>query len=127
MLVVRRSGEVIAKGLNKNYKNPVLHSEIVAITQAVEQKHIVDWSNTVLYTTAEPSPMGMTAILWTGIPTVIYGSTKDTLQHLGFRQVDIPAQEIIDRAINLDCQLIAGVQETKCDELFNAAAKIDKV
>jgi len=127
LIVDNRTGEVLASGLNKNYKNPVLHSELMAITDAIDNHPRIDWKNTILFTTAEPSPMGMTAILWTGIPSVVYGTSMDTLSKLDFRQVAIPAKEVIDRAVNLNCQLLPGVREAKCNELFSAASKIDKV
>ena len=56
-------GEVVAEGLNKNYHNPVMHSEIMAITSTVEKLNDPDWGNYVLYTTAEPNAMAM-AIRW---------------------------------------------------------------
>jgi len=127
LLVDAASGEVIATGLNKGHKNPTLHSEMMAIANALEKNHIIEWNNTVLYTTAEPGCMAMSGILWTGIPTVVYGCSMDRIHELGFRQIKIPATEVIERAPNLTCQLIPEVCKDKCDELFSAASKVNKL
>ena len=120
------NGEVVAEGLNKNYHNPVMHSEIVAITKVVEKIDDPDWSNYVLYTTAEPNAMAMAGILWTGIGKVVYGSRLSTLNELGYRHIAIPAQEVIDRANNLQSELVGGILEKECDEIFAAAMKLEK-
>lgn len=127
VIVDRVNGEVVATGLNKNHKNPVMHAEIVAITQLVKD-HGSDarWSDYTLYTTAEPNAMNMAAILWTGIPHVVYGTSLETLSKLGYRNIDIPAREVVARARNLACELTGGVLEKACDGLFAAAAKLEK-
>lgn len=119
-------GEVVAEGLNKNYHNPVMHSEIVAITEVVETIADPDWANYVLYTTAEPNSMAISGILWTGIPKVVYGSSLATLNELGYRHIAISAQEIVDRATNLSCELVGGMLEQECNEIFAAAIKLEK-
>jgi tRNA(adenine34) deaminase len=127
VIVDRVNGEVIATGLNKNHKNPVMHAEIVAITNLVKD-HGEDarWSDYTLYTTAEPNAMNMAAILWTGIPQVVYGTSLATLQKLGYRSINIPAAEVVSRAGGLTCQLIPSVLEKECNRLFSAAAKLEK-
>lgn len=125
LLVDATTGKVIAKGLNKGHKNPTLHSELMAISNALEETHLVEWENTILYTTAEPGCMAMSGILWTGIPTVVYGTSMDRIHELGFRQIKIPAEEVIERAPHLNCNLISGICAEKCDELFVAASKVN--
>jgi tRNA(Arg) A34 adenosine deaminase TadA len=127
VIVDRVNGEVVARGLNKNHKNPVMHAEIVAIT-ALVREHGEDarWGDYTLYTTAEPNAMNMAAILWTGIPEVVHGTSLATLSSLGYRNIDIPAREVVARARALPCRLVPGVLEKECDALFAAAAKLDK-
>lgn len=128
LIVDHLNGEVIAEGLNKSYKNPTLHSELAAIANAAE-RHGEDlrWADCTLYTTAEPNPMNMSAILWTGIPRVVFGSRLETLQKLGYRSIDIPAREVVDRARGLTCELLGQVLESECDALFTAAARLERV
>ena len=61
------------------------------------------------------------AILWSGIREVVYGTSIATLQRLGWRQIDIPSDEVTRRTPFAECKLIGGVLERECDELFRAA------
>ena len=120
------NGEVVSEGLNKNYHNPIMHAELVAITEAVKNCEDPDWKSFVLYTTAEPNVMAISGILWTGIGKVVYGSSLATLRELGYRHIEIPAAEVVERAVGLDCELVGGIRESECDEIFAAAIKLEK-
>lgn len=128
LLLDEKEGEVLATAVNRSYRNPVAHSELEVINEAVRRAGgDVQWEECVLYTTAEPCPMCMSGILWTGIPKVIFGSSIQTLVKLGYRQIDIEAQEVVSRAKgNLKCELTGGIMEAECDALFAAAIKLDK-
>jgi tRNA(Arg) A34 adenosine deaminase TadA len=85
--VVVKDGVIVGKGHNcvLSGKNPVFHGEIMAITDACRNLDTHDLSDCEIYTTAEPCPMCMGAILWAGIKAVYYGcNTKDT-ENIGFR------------------------------------------
>ena len=68
--------------------------------------------------TAAPCPMYQAAILWTGIETVVFGTSIRSLQRLGWRQIDILAEEVVRRSPAWNCTLIGGVMERECDALF---------
>lgn len=128
LLVDTREGEVIASAVNRSYRNPVAHGELEVIRAAGKNaKGDVRWSECTLYTTAEPCPMCMSGILWAGIARVVYGSSIRTLHKLGYRQIDLRAEEVIARAAgDLGCELRGGVKEAECDALFAAAIKLEK-
>jgi tRNA(Arg) A34 adenosine deaminase TadA len=84
----------------------------------------IDRSRLVLYTTAEPCPMCMAAILWSGIGEVVYGTSITMLIALGWPQVVLRAEEIATRANFAACALVCGVLEAECDELFRTAAPL---
>lgn len=128
LLVDVREGEVLASAVNRSYRNPVAHGEMEVIQAAGKNaKGDIRWSDCTLYTTAEPCSMCMSGILWAGISRVVFGSSIPTLHELGYRQIDLRAQEIIDRAKgNLGCELTGGVKEHECDALFAAAIKLEK-
>ena len=46
-----------------------------------------------VYTTAEPCPMCMGAIVWAGIPKVFFGSTVKHLLACGYPQIDMMCSE----------------------------------
>lgn len=128
LLVDSREGEVLASAVNRSYRNPVAHSELEAINEAVRRAGgDVRWQDCTLYVTAEPCAMCMSGILWTGIPRVVYGSSIQTLSRLGYRHIDLPAAEVVGRARGgLGCELIGGMLERECDALFAAAIKLEK-
>lgn len=121
VIVDRDSGKILAEGWNKSAINPTWHGEIDAINQLVLSDPRIDGRNLVLYTTAEPCPMCQGAILWTGIEMVVFGTSIRSLQRLGWRQIDILAEEVIRRSPTWKCTIIGGVLEQKCDDLFSVA------
>ena len=123
VIVDRRTGEIVAEGWNKSSTNPTWHGEIDAINRLAESQADFDGSQLVLYTTAEPCPMCQGAILWSGIETVVYGTSIRFLQSQGWRQIDILAEEVVRRSPSWKCRLIGGVLEQECNALFEAASK----
>ena len=58
---------VLAQGVNSGKTNPILHGEIVAINDYAARHGNQGWADGSLYTTGEPCPMCMGAIVWAGI------------------------------------------------------------
>ena len=121
VIVDQDSGKILAEGWNKSSVNPTWHGEIDVINRLAELKHEIDGSRLSLYTTAEPCPMCQGAILWTGIETVVFGTSIRSLQRMGWRQIDILAEEVVRRSPAWKCTLIGGVMEAECDALFERA------
>ena len=121
VLVESASGEIVAEGWNKSRQNPLLHGETDAINRCAGEKPGIDWTALTLYTTAEPCPMCMGAILWSGIGTVVYGTSIRTLRQQGWKQIDILAEEVARRSPGWTCAVIGGVLEQECDVLFQRA------
>jgi len=121
VIVDRDTGKMLAEGWSKTSVNPTWHGEIDAINTLVSSDVFFKGKSLVLYTTAEPCPMCQGAILWTGIETVIFGTSIRTLQRMGWRQIDILAEEVVRRSPAWNCTLIAGVMEQECDALFEWA------
>jgi tRNA(Arg) A34 adenosine deaminase TadA len=122
VIVNQESGEVIAEGWNKSSINPTWHGEIDAINRLAALQPEFEGSRLVLYTTAEPCPMCQGAIQWAGIETVVFGASIRFLQQLGWKQIDISAQEIAQRTPFSKCTLIGSILENECNSLFEAAS-----
>jgi tRNA(adenine34) deaminase len=118
VIVHRETGEIIAEGWNKSADNPTWHGEIDAINQLFRSGRSVDGSELILYTTAEPCPMCMGAILWSGIESVVFGTSIRFLHDIGWRQITISAQEMVERSPGCRCKLLGGILERECNELF---------
>ena len=61
------------------------------------------------------------AILWSGIGTVVFGTSIQFLLGPGWWQIDIPAEELVRRSPQRKCTILAGVLEEECNALFLAA------
>jgi tRNA(adenine34) deaminase len=121
VIVDRGSGRIVAEGWNRSSINPTWHGEIDAINRLVESQVKCDPGELVLYTTAEPCAMCQGAILWSGIGTVVYGTSIQFLLSRGWRQINIPADEVVRRSPAWRCTLIGGVLERECNALFDGA------
>ncbi len=117
------SAGILAEGVNDAEKSPILHGETAAIMNLVGSRPDADWARMTLYTTAEPCPMCSGAILWSGIPRVVYGTSIATLKGLGLPQIDLPAEEIAARSSFGGFEVVGAVLEGECDALFEALAR----
>lgn len=86
-IIVDKEGNVIAKGNNKVIlkNDPTAHAEVTAIREACEKLNTYDLSNCILYTSCEPCPMCLSAIIWANIKEVYFGCTKEDAAEIGFR------------------------------------------
>lgn len=86
-VIVDKEGNIIANGNNKVIKNndPTAHAEIVAIREACKKLNTYDLSEYILYTSCEPCPMCLSAIIWANIKKVYFACTKDDAGSIGFR------------------------------------------
>lgn len=90
-VILDKSGNIISNGNNMVLKNndPTAHAEIVAIRNACKKLNTFDLSNLILYTSCEPCPMCLSAIIWSNIKTVYYACSKEDAAEIGFRDNDI--------------------------------------
>lgn len=123
IVVDRSNDEVVATGVNQSGSNPLLHGEIVAINNTAKRLADLDWSSLTLFTTAEPCPMCMSAILWCGFDSVVFGTSIPTLTDLGWNQISIRSREVVQRSHRPQTSVIGGVLEAQCDQLFHSARK----
>ncbi|MDR2904562.1 MAG: nucleoside deaminase [Helicobacteraceae bacterium] len=84
--VIARGGEVIARAHNRVLvsRDPTAHAEICAIRKAARKLRTFDLSGYQLYSSCEPCPMCLGAILWARLDCVIYGSTQSHAAIAGF-------------------------------------------
>ena len=85
--VIVRKGKIIARAHNEVVStfDPTAHAEVMAIRKASGKLKTFDLSGCELYTTCEPCPMCLAAILWARIPRVYYGCTRRDADAIGFR------------------------------------------
>ena len=85
--VIVKDGKVIGKGHNRVVKNadPTCHGEMEAIRDACRRLKTFDLSGSTIYTTGEPCPMCLGAIMWANIEKVYYGCDVKDTEAIGFR------------------------------------------
>lgn len=85
--VIVKDGEIVGRGHNTVLSgvDSTAHGEINAIRNAEKALGTHDLSGCELYTTGEPCPMCLYAILWANISKVYYGCTIRDNAMIGFR------------------------------------------
>mmetsp|Transcript_74526 Transcript_74526/g.207060 ORF Transcript_74526/g.207060 Transcript_74526/m.207060 type:complete len:199 (+) Transcript_74526:79-675(+) len=98
-LIVDPATGKIYEGRNHAGQNPIWHGEIAAITNfsdsiAPTSVYAVA-SKYELYTSAEPCPMCMSAIAWSGFGRVVYGTSIPFIEEHGGEQINLRASEVV--------------------------------
>jgi tRNA(Arg) A34 adenosine deaminase TadA len=96
--VVVKDGRIVGEGANRvtPWRDPTAHAEIVAIRQAAKRLKTHDLSGATIYTSCEPCPMCLAAILWARIARMVYACSRADAARAGFdddwfyRQVALP-------------------------------------
>jgi len=91
VVIVDKEGNIIAKEHNQVIKtnDPTAHAEINAIRSACKKLGTKDLKDCIMYSTCEPCPMCLSAIIWSNIKIVYYGSTRKDAASIGFKDDDI--------------------------------------
>jgi tRNA(adenine34) deaminase len=105
------------------------HAEIIGIRSATRILGTKDLSTCVLYSTHEPCPMCMGAVIWSRIPCVVFGATME--DHKQFRDghgnsqwrwrvIDLPAVAVAARG-DPPVKIIGGFMRDQCLGLFHSS------
>lgn len=84
--VVVRDGTIVGEGRNRvlAVHDPTAHAEVQAIRAACVGLGTHDLSGCVIYTSCEPCPMCLAAILWARLDAIHYGNGRDDAAAIGF-------------------------------------------
>jgi len=101
--VVIYQDQIVGRGHNMVVKtnDPTAHAEIIAVREASQNLGRFNLSDCILYTTCEPCPMCLAAILWARIQTIVYGCSRQDAADIGFDDsqfYDIVAGKTTDNA-----------------------------
>lgn len=118
VIVNRHTGEIVCEGINQYRESPTFHGEIVALNACARVRPKVGWRDLALYTTAEPCPMCMSAIVWTRIPEVIYGTSVEALIKLGVNQFRLDSTTVAAAAPFYSGRIVGGVLAERADPIY---------
>lgn len=117
--VIVRDGKVFSTGRNlgKTNNDPTAHGEMVAIRKFVAERPAAELEGATIYTSGEPCPMCMSAILWCRLGRVVYAASIDELAtRLG--QIMLPSREVADAAPFANIAITGGVLSAEALALF---------
>jgi tRNA(Arg) A34 adenosine deaminase TadA len=135
--VIVKNGEVIATGFEtlKSANDPVNgHAEIDAIRKACQALGEPYLKDCIMYCTAEPCPMCMSAIIWVKMDSVAYAITRDDMiaemerlketsgGDFSWRQIAIPAEYIVEHG-DPKVKLFPGFMRAESQRLFDLTGK----
>lgn len=115
--VITEDNKIVVSAFNtvKKDHDPTAHAEINAIRKLAK---IPDYKTRklTLYTTGEPCPMCMTAIMYAGIDTVVFGLPIPDISRF-YKQIMIPSTEIVEKGFK-QIEIKAGILYEECLNLF---------
>ena len=109
----------MAAGVNDARSNPILHGEIACMNDYVQKHGNRDWEQMLLYTTCEPCPMCMTALIWARIGGVVFASSAfGAVAAAVGEPIKLSAQNVIDATPFYRPMLLGGVLAAETDQMF---------
>lgn len=89
--VIARDGVLLAAAVNEvvSGKDPTAHAEIRAIRDACAVVEDFRLTGAVLFSSCEPCPTCMAAMMWAGLAAVVYGAGSDAAARAGFDDQEI--------------------------------------
>ena len=86
-IITDNKGNIISIKHNTVLKDndPTAHAEVNAIREACKILNTHDLSDCTIYSSCEPCPMCLSAIIWSNIKKVYYSSTRTDAENIGFR------------------------------------------
>jgi len=117
--VIVREDKVLALGRDSTKQNgdPTAHAVMVAIRAFLAGHEPEIFKDTTIYSTAEPCAMSMGAILWCGIPRLVYAASIKDLSKL-IPQIDISADYVAGQASFADIGITGGLLSGNTLRLF---------
>jgi tRNA(adenine34) deaminase len=125
-VVETRTGKRLLRTVNGvgQGNDPTAHAETRVIRLACKRIKNFNLKGYTLYTTCEPCPMCMSAILWSGLDRVVYGATiGDAARHCN--QIYINASELTEKS-DMKCVVDGPIERELCYTLFTHPNMLQK-
>jgi tRNA(Arg) A34 adenosine deaminase TadA len=117
--VIVRDGQVLARGRNLGRTNgdPTAHGEMMAIRRCLADHGSAALRGSTLYTTGEPCPMCMGAILWSRFSRLVFAASIEQLATTR-DQIMITSADIAAKAPFVPIAITGGVLADEAMQLF---------
>lgn len=117
--VIVKGGTILAKTHDREVteSDPTSHAELNAIRLA-SQKLGRNLSGCLLIATHEPCPMCATALIWSGITTLVFGYSIREAMAEGRERINLTCRELFARA-EADIDVQEGILHDQCALLYH--------
>ncbi len=117
--VIVKDNKIIGYGNNKvlKEKDPTAHAEIIAIRDACQRLNTFDLTDCIIYSTSEPCPMCLSAIIWANIKEIYFATNRKKVAEIGFRD-DMIYNYLENK--EKDILKIHQIEYKKCYELLES-------
>jgi len=114
-----KNDKVISLARNTVLKNDATcHAEVNAIRKASKKLKNFDLSGCVIYSTTEPFPTCFSAIHWSRMDALYYGTTIADVKKLGFNELSVSALEMKKRGKS-KLKIIPNFYTAECLKLLS--------
>lgn len=124
-VILDKNNQVVSVASNQvlNKNDPTAHAEVEAIRDACRKLGTHDLAGCTIYSTCEPCPMCLSAIIWSNMKSVYFGATKDDAAKIGFR--DSMIYEYLEKR---DKNILNAVKvdNNECQKLFDEYKDMQK-
>lgn len=112
--VMVRANEVVASAYNttRQDRDATAHAEMNLLRAAMKELGTTNLEDCTLYTTVEPCPMCMGAILWCRVGRVVYGASIEEVSEY-LPQINLSSREVASRATH-KIEIIGGILADLC-------------
>ena len=126
--VIVQEGRIVARGHNSGVglKDPTAHGEMMAIRDFIARRPAEELVSTTIYTTGEPCPMCMGALIWCGVRRVVFAAPIEELStRIG--QIATSSHDILAAASFADMEIKGGVLLAEAMAMFSAPEGESKI
>lgn len=114
-IIVNDRDEYIEAFNTTKQDGPTAHGEMNVIQKLVQLTY-TDAKKLTLFTTVEPCPMCMSAIVWAGIGNLVFGASIEDALEFG-NQINISSQEVANQSW-YPISIKGGVEREECKQLL---------
>lgn len=115
-VLVKSPKDYVSKFNTTKTDGPQAHAEMNVIQQ-IQQLKPYDPKELKLYTTVEPCPMCMSALIWAGIGHLIYGANIDDASQFD-HQIQINSHSVAEKAW-YTVNIVSEIERQACLNLFH--------
>jgi len=115
--ILLKGGQVLAKDHNRciELSDPTAHAEILVLRKGGEVLGNYRLNETVMYVTAEPCPMCVSAMVHSRISRLIFGAPEPK-----FGAVESKFRLLNDNGLNHKVEVDRGILEKECGEILKS-------